>query len=237
MAREWAKKFPYIKFILPTAPKQPVTLNGGMRMTSWYDIVDLGERNNEAVPTGMEQSAATIKSIIADEVRNHGVSMSRIVLGGFSQGAALSLWTGLQLSGERVAGVVALSGYLAGAKDFKISDPGKATPVFQAHGTHDALIKMSVAEKTKAKIISEGHNSQYDFRVYKNMAHSACESEMDDVAGFLANVLPDEPPKNVHEMSVKELKEALHQKGIDSKTFLEKAEMIAALQNADKTHH
>ena len=39
MAEQWASVFPYIKFILPTAPRRPVTLNGGMPMPAWYDIV------------------------------------------------------------------------------------------------------------------------------------------------------------------------------------------------------
>lgn len=38
-AEEWAQQYPHIKFILPTAPRRPVTLNGGMPMPAWYDIV------------------------------------------------------------------------------------------------------------------------------------------------------------------------------------------------------
>ena len=239
MARDWARKLPHVKFIVPTAPKAPVTLNGGMRMNSWYDIVDLGERINDHAPAGIEQSAATIKAFIADEINLHGIPRSRIVLGGFSQGAALSLWTGLQLSGERIGGVIALSGYLAGAGDFKLSEAGKATPVFQAHGTQDALIRLNAAEKTKTKIQSDGHAATYDFRVYKNLAHSASDAEMQDVAQFLQTVLPEMPGvmKAVGDMNVKELKDALIQSGIDPKQFLEKSEMIAALTDLSKTHH
>ena len=238
LARGWSKKFPYIKFVLPTAPTQPVTMNGGMRMTSWYDIVDLGERNNHHAPTGMEQSASIIKSIIAEEERNFGIPRSRIVLGGFSQGAALSLWTGLQIPGERVGGVVALSGYLPGSGDFKISEAGKNTPIFQAHGTHDALIRMSAAEKTKAKIFADGHVGKYDFKVYQNMAHSACDAEIADVANFLGTVLPDLGTRTDFEnMSVKELKEALVSRGVDPKIFLEKAEMVQALKTQTNTQH
>ena len=39
-----SKEMPYCKFILPTAPTQPVTMNMGMSMPSWYDIVGLDER-------------------------------------------------------------------------------------------------------------------------------------------------------------------------------------------------
>ena len=31
-----------VKFILPNAPSIPVTINGGMVMPAWYDIIDLG---------------------------------------------------------------------------------------------------------------------------------------------------------------------------------------------------
>jgi len=46
---------PHVKFILPTAPTQPVTLNMGMPMPSWYDIEGLDERTNENCK-GIEES-------------------------------------------------------------------------------------------------------------------------------------------------------------------------------------
>ena len=80
---------PIERFILPTAPTQPVTLNFGMAMPSWYDIVGLDERSNESCE-GIDDAAETILGLIRDEVEA-GVDYGRIVLSGFSQGEYLRL--------------------------------------------------------------------------------------------------------------------------------------------------
>ena len=68
VAEMWARSAPHIKFILPTAPTQPVTLNGGFPMPSWYDIVGLSERSNENCE-GIEASRDTVVKIMEEEVR------------------------------------------------------------------------------------------------------------------------------------------------------------------------
>lgn len=87
---------PHLKFVLPTAPTQRVTMNMGAPMPSWYDIVGLDERSNENCK-GIEESQAKIKAILQKEHEETGLPYSRMVLAGFSQGGALSLFTGLQL--------------------------------------------------------------------------------------------------------------------------------------------
>eukprot|EP00656_Telonema_subtile_P045853 TRINITY_DN52120_c0_g1_i1.p1 TRINITY_DN52120_c0_g1~~TRINITY_DN52120_c0_g1_i1.p1 ORF type:complete len:182 (+),score=44.85 TRINITY_DN52120_c0_g1_i1:137-682(+) len=108
-AAHFSGSLPHVKFVLPTAPEQPVTLNGGMPMPSWYDICGLDAREQENCE-GIEDSRERIVGLIAEEVEA-GVQHNRIVLGGFSQGAALSLYAGLQLQ-KPLAGVLAMSGYM-----------------------------------------------------------------------------------------------------------------------------
>jgi len=79
-----AKEMPHAKFVLPTAPIQPVTLNGGMRMNSWYDIVGLDERSNESC-RGIEQSRDLLAGILRQEHETTGLPYNRMVLAGFSQ--------------------------------------------------------------------------------------------------------------------------------------------------------
>ena len=97
-----------VRYVFPHAPVIPVTLNMGMRMRAWYDIVSLGARGQDE--TGIRRSAASIEDLIAREV-DRGVPSSRIVLAGFSQGAAMALFTGLRHAAP-LAGILALSGYL-----------------------------------------------------------------------------------------------------------------------------
>ena len=104
------QQMPHVKFVLPNAPTSPVTLNGGMAMPSWYDITSLDDRANQPC-TGIEESRAVVDALIAAEVAA-GIPLDRIVVGGFSQGGAMSLYAGLQYPG-RLAGVLVMSGYLA----------------------------------------------------------------------------------------------------------------------------
>jgi lysophospholipase II len=128
-----AKRFPYLKIVLPTAPTQRVTMNMGMAMPSWYDITGLDERSNENC-AGIHDSRKTIEAILEAEHTGNQLAYSRMVLMGFSQGGALSLFTGYQLS-QKLAGIVALSAYLPAASQFTIIHPD--TPVLHCHGTAD----------------------------------------------------------------------------------------------------
>lgn len=83
VAEHLSKVMPYCKFILPTAPTQPVTMNMGMAMPSWYDIVGLDERSNEQCK-GINESRATIHNILQKEHESNGLAYSRMILMGFS---------------------------------------------------------------------------------------------------------------------------------------------------------
>src|SRR5690606_18946608 len=100
---------PPIRFIFPHAPVQPVTINGGMAMRSWYDIyvADLVRRDDE---NGLRIPLSQLQDRIV-RVYARGIPPERILLAGFSQGCAMTLQTGLRLP-ARLAGMVCLSGYL-----------------------------------------------------------------------------------------------------------------------------
>ncbi|CAE7180444.1 Lypla1, partial [Symbiodinium pilosum] len=106
---------PNTRFVLPTAPVQPVTLNGGLPMPSWYDIAGLEDRADENCE-GLEESCATVEALIQEQ-KSHGIPLEKIVVAGFSQGGALSLYTGLSRT-YRLGGLVCMSGYLPFARTF-----------------------------------------------------------------------------------------------------------------------
>ncbi len=147
-AELWQTKLPHVKFILPTASIQPVTLNRGMKMTSWHDIKSLEAIDSSAF-TGIDASRAYIDSVIADEIKS-GTAPNRIILGGFSQGGAMTLYTGLQ-SSHKLAGLICLSGYLPySGSDFasKIAAGGNGTtPVFIGHGEADPVVNPKAGAK------------------------------------------------------------------------------------------
>ena len=203
-------------------------------MPSWYDIVGLSERESEECH-GIDKSRETIIALIKREIEEFKIPANRVVVGGFSQGGAMSVWTGLQWASteERLGAVICLSGYLPAARMFKLTEQGLATPVFHAHGARDPLIKLSVAEKSKHSIIEKGHNSDYMFKVYPHMAHSACQEEMIELVAFLKNIFTTGTAKSPKDMSVKELRAALRAAGIRDDAFLYKHEMIEALEKRD----
>ncbi|MCJ1259290.1 hypothetical protein MMC24_007126 [Lignoscripta atroalba] len=120
-----------------------------------------------------------------------GIPTSRIVLGGFSQGGAISLFTGLTCP-DKLAGFFGLSSYLlmhGKIKDYvPTENPNKETPIFMAHGDRDPTVKYEWGQRT-AKVLSDW-GWKVDFRTYKGLVHSADPEEIDDLESYLRERLP-----------------------------------------------
>lgn len=181
----WAMELPHVRFVLPTAPSSPVTLNGGMRMPSWYDIVGLDDRSLESCE-GIEASRDTILELLTKEAAS--VGHDRCLLAGFSQGGALALYTGLQLP-HRLAGMLALSAYLPTPASVSVSQEALSTPVLQCHGEVDSMVAISTARTTEDFLEANGLKDRA-FQAYSDLGHSVSDEELQDVGDWLAKVLP-----------------------------------------------
>jgi phospholipase/carboxylesterase len=175
-----------VRFVFPHAPMQPVTINGGMVMRAWYDIVssDLARREDA---DGVRASQALLEALIARE-RSRGTPANRIVLAGFSQGGAIALQTGLRHA-ERLAGILALSTYLPIA-DSLAAEGNAATrdiPIFYAHGRQDPVITIDRAERSRDLLARLGYTVEW--HAYP-MPHAVCPQEIDDIGAWLRRVLP-----------------------------------------------
>ena len=240
VASMWSRQLPYAKFILPTAPTQPVSLHMGMPMPSWYDIKGLDERTNEECQ-GIDASRDRVVRILEEEHLATGLPYDRMVLSGFSQGGAMSLFAGLQMPPEKkLAGVLVMSGYLAGSKQFNLSPSGATTKTLHCHGLADPMVNYNMAEKTRDLLLSGGHKA-YELKPYEGLAHSVSVEELKDGLEFLKGVLPvDEScvvkEKEVEEMSVKELKAAIRKGGLGKEAvgLTEKRELVELLKNNKK---
>ena len=94
-------------------------------------LIGAGSHEDEA---GMLASVRTISQLVAEEV-DAGIPSERIIVGGFSQGSAISLLTGLTIE-RKIAGLVCLSGWL-GLSDKAAAmqtDHAKKLPIFWGHG-------------------------------------------------------------------------------------------------------
>ncbi len=176
---------PPIRFIFPHAPSMPVTINGGYMMPAWYDILgaNLVDRQDAV---GIQKSEKAIVALIEQEVAR-GIPYERIVLAGFSQGCAMALHTGLRLP-HRLAGIMALSGYLPLASQFAAErhTANAKTPVFMAHGTQDPVVILKRGEDSRDALQALGHTVQW--HTYP-MPHSVHPQEIADIAAFLKQVL------------------------------------------------
>ena len=174
-----------VRHVLPHAPMRPVTINGGYVMPAWYDILGLGGTSGED-EAGLRASQALVEGLIEREVAR-GVSPSRIVVAGFSQGCAMALLTGLRHR-ERLAGIVGLSGYLplADTTAAERSPANQATPIFLAHGRFDPMIALPRAQASRDALRALGYDVQW--HEYP-MEHSVCLPEIADLQQFLLQVL------------------------------------------------
>jgi phospholipase/carboxylesterase len=174
-----------VRYVLPHAPLRPVTINGGVVMRAWYDILALGGRAAED-ETGLRASLELVKGLIVREVER-GVPASRVVLAGFSQGCAMALLTGLRHP-DRLAALVGLSGYLplAATTANERSPANQLTPIFLAHGRHDPMIALPRAEASRNALRALGYAVQW--HEYP-MEHSVCLDEINDLQRFLIGAL------------------------------------------------
>ena len=173
--------WPGIRFVFPHAPVRPVTINGGVPMRAWYDIKSLST-DDRADEAGVRESIAEVEALIARE-RDRGVPAERLLLVGFSQGGAIALAGGLRRQ-ARVAGIAGLSTYLplASKTADEITDAGRATPVFMAHGTQDPVVAPAWGSRSRDALRALG--VQVDWRTYP-MPHSVHPQEVRDLGDWM----------------------------------------------------
>jgi len=174
-----------VRYVFPHGPTRPVTINGGYVMRAWYDVLgtDLALREDEA---GLRQSLALVEALIERE-RARGIEASRIVLGGFSQGCAMTLMTGLRYR-ERLAGLLGMSGYLplAATTAAERSTANAGVPIFLAHGRQDPVIAIDRATASRDALVELGYPVEWhDYP----MPHSVSAQEIEDINRWLLKVL------------------------------------------------
>lgn len=176
---------PGIRFVFPHAPLRPVTINQGHVMRAWYDVRALAgvRREDEA---GVRQSARQIEALMERE-RQRGIAPRRLVLAGFSQGGAMALHVALRHP-ERLAGVLALSCYLPLASTLatEASPANRDVPIFWAHGVHDPMLPLAMAEQGREQVGSLGYRIEWH---QYSIPHSVSAEEIADVARWLGRVL------------------------------------------------
>ncbi|PQA41715.1 alpha/beta hydrolase [Amnimonas aquatica] len=171
-----------VRFIFPTAPQIPVTINGGYVMPAWYDILSLDGASRQVDDAGIRATREAIRALIARE-QARGTPAERIVLAGFSQGGAMAYTIGLTHP-ERLAGIIALSCYLP-APDLlrdELSETNRTLPVFAAHGRFDDIVPVALGEQARDSVAALGADlTWHDY----GMPHSVCLEEIEAIGEWL----------------------------------------------------
>jgi phospholipase/carboxylesterase len=178
-----------VRVVLPHAPRRAVTINNGMVMRAWYDILTMDFRAAED-ESGIRASQALLEGLIEREI-GCGIPAERIVLAGFSQGGAVALHTGLRYP-QRLAGILVLSAYLPLASTLAVERHAvnTGTPILQAHGMQDPVVPLPWAEQSREYLQGLGYH--IDWHDYP-MPHAVCPEEVDDIRAWLVRVLDGYP--------------------------------------------
>ena len=171
------------RFVFPHAPQIPVTINGGMVMPAWYDIVGLGGEGPTDVD-GIRRSADQIDALIEREIER-GVPSERIVIAGFSQGGAVAYEAALSYP-KPLAGLLALSTYFATADSIELAEANRHLPIEAHHGSADPVVPESLGREGAEKVEALGYPVNY--RTYE-MGHSLCPEQAQDIAAWLTATL------------------------------------------------
>ncbi|KAJ7717622.1 lysophospholipase I [Mycena maculata] len=191
--------FGRVKWILPQAPHRVVTGNMSKNMPAWFDMYHFNLEEGDEDERGMLHSVASIDALLS-EIAASGVDPSRIILGGFSQGAAMTLLTGLTTT-KKLGGLFVLSGRLPLRNKIKsmVSAHAGLLPLFWGHGTKDILVTYKLGRVSADFITTEiglpaatsGSGAPgIDFHVYNGLAHYISDAELTDLAFWLKKVLP-----------------------------------------------
>jgi phospholipase/carboxylesterase len=175
-----------VRFIFPSAPSIPVTINGGAVMPAWYDITELAiDRKIDS--TQLIDSAEQIRRLVDREI-DRGIPSNRIVLAGFSQGGAVSYQTALTYM-QPLAGLLCMSTYFATKDTITPNSANKSLPIFICHGSRDPMVPEHMGHQARERLISMGYPVEY--KSYP-VEHSVCPEEIADISQWLQRVLADQ---------------------------------------------
>jgi len=180
-----------LRFVFPHAPVRPITINGGMEMRAWYDIVSL-DKEGRADEAGIRASSGLLDRLIERE-QQRGIDSSKIVIAGFSQGGVIALHNVVR-SPLKLCGLMALSSYLP-LRDTIEADVANhpqaadlSVPVFIGHGTSDPMVPYEGGRNSADVLESLGY--QVEWHEYP-MGHSVCAQEIADISDWLQTIYSD----------------------------------------------
>ena len=174
-----------IRFIFPHAPQRPITINSGMMMPGWYDILGL-TLNDPHDEKGIKESEQLLFLLLQD-IFASGIPSNRVILMGFSQGGALALHTALRFP-QTLGGVASLSAYLplASLLPQERHAANATIPIFIAHGMADPVVPYLMGLHACQQLENLGYQVQW--HAYP-ILHTVCLPELADISHWIQRIL------------------------------------------------
>jgi phospholipase/carboxylesterase len=167
------------RFVFPNAPFRPVTINDGLRMRAWFDVTGFGP-DAPVDEAGLSESVARVRALGEREIER-GIAPQRVLFAGFSQGGAVALHAGLGAARPPGA-ILGLSTYLPAPGLLAAGTIATGVPVRLAHGTHDPVISLALAERSAGWLVE--HGVAVEWTTYP-MGHEVSWPEIADISAWL----------------------------------------------------
>ncbi|MEH6625300.1 MAG: alpha/beta fold hydrolase [Motiliproteus sp.] len=163
-----------VRFVFPHAPIRPVTINAGMSMRAWYDILSMGA-SREVDEQQLDEVCEQIAQLIRQE-NERGIPCEKILLVGFSQGGAVAYQTALKHP-QPLAGLACMSTYRIKPElpKNRCHDANIKLPVWVAHGEFDPVVPIGLGREGYESLAPEG--LQASWQSYP-MDHEVCLEEV-----------------------------------------------------------
>ncbi|AGO13686.1 AaceriAGL188Wp [[Ashbya] aceris (nom. inval.)] len=171
------------QFVFPTAPVRRITANSFAPANAWLDVRSWVSHESVDLE-GFMDSMKLVPKLIEEQVAQ-GIPYERIWIGGFSQGAALTMGTALGFP-QRLGGFLAFSGppsyhWL----EHTLCDANKESPIFQSHGSADEIFPASGAEAVHRSFTSKYGFKNHQLKIYDGLGHSISPQLLDDALAFI----------------------------------------------------
>ncbi|MDD2839767.1 MAG: hypothetical protein PHY80_01380 [Rickettsiales bacterium] len=156
-----------------------------------YQWFSLKTMNLFSILKEIKTSQRLLNTFIDEQLKRFNLTNSNLILGGFSQGAILSLYTGLRRTPAPLA-VLSFSGMLTDTVDTLKKEIQSKPKIFLCHGTADTMVPYNNLERTE-KILRE-FDIDYDSNSIQGMGHTIDAECIEDARNFIKdNIICNNP--------------------------------------------
>lgn len=193
IGQELAREVPSLgqsaRFVFPQAPLSLDAAGWGDARAWWMiDMVKLqlaqqtGQMRDLRTekPEGMAEARDQLVKLLTEVQAETGVPWSKIVLGGFSQGAMIAIETIRHLA-EHIGGAVLYSGTLINEAEWQAPSANiQGLPIVQSHGRSDAILPYSLSLELKKLLEEQGATVRFvEFSGGHTITHAALQATVE----------------------------------------------------------